>query len=215
MSTREKNTKQRILTEALSLFAVKGYEPVTVAEIASAVGIKAPSLYKHYKSKQEIFEAIFAEMETRYEQQSASMQLDGRDAENDKDYYMNMSEERLVEIGKGLFLFFLHDEYTSKIRKIITIEQYNNPALSAMNAKRFIDDSLSYQETLFGMMVKTGVFIKENPKVMALHFYSPMYLLMSLCDCHPDRENEALQMIEQHIRQFNRLYRKERGSNEI
>ena len=45
-------TKELILDAALKLFAKKGYEAVSVAEIADAVGVKAPSLYKHYKSKQ-------------------------------------------------------------------------------------------------------------------------------------------------------------------
>ena len=40
-------TKQRILAEAVSLFAKEGYEAVSVEQIAKAVGIKAPSLYKH------------------------------------------------------------------------------------------------------------------------------------------------------------------------
>ena len=47
------DTKQRILSESLRLFSENGYDAVSVAEIASAVGIKAPSLYKHYKSKRE------------------------------------------------------------------------------------------------------------------------------------------------------------------
>lgn len=45
---KDETTKQRILSEALKLFASKGYEAVSVAQIAGAVGIKAPSLYKHY-----------------------------------------------------------------------------------------------------------------------------------------------------------------------
>ena len=44
------NTKERILAEAVRLFAERGYEPVSVEMIAAAVGIKAPSLYKHYRS---------------------------------------------------------------------------------------------------------------------------------------------------------------------
>ena len=209
MVKREHHTKQRIMTEALSLFAVKGFEAVSVADVASAVGIKAPSLYKHYDSKQAIFDAILTEMETRYEQQAASMQLNGKDADEDKDYYADMSEERLIEIGQDLFLFFLHDEYTSRFRKMLAIEKYNNPVLAALNAKRYIDDSLSYQGMLLGMLSEAGLLLPENPHVMALHFYSPIFLLLDLCDCCPEREAEALQLIEQHIRQFNRVYKKE------
>ena len=55
---KKETTKQRIVTEAVKLFSKDGYEAVTVEQIATAVGIKAPSLYKHYKSKQDIFETI-------------------------------------------------------------------------------------------------------------------------------------------------------------
>jgi len=206
---KERNTKKAIVDEALELFSLKGFDSVTVADIANAVGIKAPSLYKHFDSKQAIFDAILAEMETRYEQQAASMQLDGKNAEKDKDYYADISVEQLIKIGQELFLFFLHDEYTSRFRKMLTIEKYRNPVLAALNAKRYIDDSVSYQKILFGMLSEAGLLLPENPHIMALHFYSPIFLLLDLCDCCPEREAEALQLIEQHIRQFNRLYKKE------
>ena len=73
----ELTTKQKIRDQALNLFSTKGFESVGVAEIASAVGIKAPSLYKHYASKQMILEAIVEEMNNRYNQYVASMQMDG------------------------------------------------------------------------------------------------------------------------------------------
>lgn len=53
-------TKERILDEALTLFSQYGYDAVSVAKIADAVGIKPPSLYKHFKSKEDIFNAILA-----------------------------------------------------------------------------------------------------------------------------------------------------------
>ena len=64
------DTKHRILDEALTLFSQKGYANVYVGEIAEKVGIKAPSLYKHYKNKQAIFDAIVEEMNSRYEEQT-------------------------------------------------------------------------------------------------------------------------------------------------
>lgn len=63
-ASKKEDTKQRILDEALRLFSQSGYDAVSVERIASAVGIKAPSLYKHFKSKQEIFDAIVAETRT-------------------------------------------------------------------------------------------------------------------------------------------------------
>ena len=52
------DTKQRILEKSLELFSTKGYDAVSVGEIAKAVGIKALSLYNHFPSKQAIFDAI-------------------------------------------------------------------------------------------------------------------------------------------------------------
>lgn len=203
-----KSTKQRILDEALNLFSVKGYEAVSVAEIAEAVGIKAPSLYKHYASKQEIFRAIIEEMDRHYEEKASSMNMSGTDEAADAEMFSRVDENQLVEMGKSLFLHFLHDEYTAKFRKILTIEQYQNAELAELFTKQYTDGPLTYQGIMLGMLAQAGFFKEENPQIMALHFYAPMFLLLSVCDCQPERESQALQMIEQHIRQFNRLYRK-------
>jgi AcrR family transcriptional regulator len=201
-------TKERILLEALSLFAEKGYEAVSVAEIADAVGIKAPSLYKHYTSKQDIFDAIIEKMGVLYEQMAASMQMNGSSADKDAGLFMSVSEETLIAMGKKLFLYFLHDEYASKFRKMLTIEQYHNTMLASLYKKQYMDDPLAYQGLAFGMFVQAGFMIDEDPSVMALHFYAPLFLLLNLCDCHPEAEAEAMNTIERHIRQFNRLYKK-------
>jgi len=201
-------TKQRILSEALTLFSIKGYGPVTVAEIADAVGIKAPSLYKHYKSKQDIFNAILVEMKASYERQTASMDMNGIDAEKDKVLYLNSSEDKIVEMSIGLFQYFLHDENECKFRKMLSIERYNNKELAAEYAKQYIDFPISYQYALFELMVEAGAAISESPQIMAIQYYAPVYLYMTLCDCHPEREAEAVTVLKRHFRQFIRLYHK-------
>jgi AcrR family transcriptional regulator len=52
-------TKDKILQETLRLFADRGYDSTTMNDIAGAVGIKAASLYAHYKGKEELFGAVF------------------------------------------------------------------------------------------------------------------------------------------------------------
>lgn len=202
------STKRRILEKALTLFSEKGFDAVSVGQIAKAVGIKAPSLYKHYKSKQDIFDAILDEMAVRYRQQTAAMQINGVEAKMDINVYTGISEEQLIQMGKDLFLYFLHDEYVCKFRKLLTIEQYHSKTLADLYARQYADDPLSYQSMLFGFLSGSGIFKQENVQTMALHFYAPLYLLLTMCDCQPKREAEALEMLEQHIRQFNRLYRK-------
>ncbi|MCL2671625.1 MAG: TetR/AcrR family transcriptional regulator [Clostridiales bacterium] len=209
MKQENQSTKQLILAEALTLFSTKGYESVTVAEIANAVGVKAPALYKHYKSKQDIFNAILEEMKASYDRQAAAMQMDGRDAEKDQSLYIDTSENATVKRSMELFLYFLHDDNERKFRKVLAIEQYNNRDLADVYANQYVDFPLSYQSALFGLMVNLGVTIPENPQIMALQYYAPVYLYLRLCDCQPEREAEALQILEQHFKQFIRVYHKE------
>lgn len=203
------NTKQRIIKEALTLFAERGYNDVYVSDIAQAVGIKAPSLYKHFKSKQEIFNAILEELKRSYTQQAVMLHINGNNTQADADIYAEANEKSFVKMGKGLFLYFLHDEYAKLFRKMLTIEQFHNSELSGLYSRQYFDDPLKYQSDLFALLIGRGIFKEENADIMALHFYSPIYTLLTLCDRHPDRENEALKMLEKHIKQFNCIYSRE------
>ncbi|MBQ9766818.1 MAG: TetR/AcrR family transcriptional regulator [Lachnospiraceae bacterium] len=203
------NTKERILDAALTLFSEKGYHTVSVAQIADDVGIKAPSLYKHYKSKRDIFDAILSEMQTRYENQANTLNMNGNNATADADIFSSVSEDALIQMGIGLFTYFLHDDYVCRFRKMLTIEQFHDAELSALYTKQYTDDPLSYQSAILSMLCAAGLFRPANANIMALHFYAPLYLLLTLCDREPAREPEALQLLEQHIRQFNLIYQKE------
>jgi AcrR family transcriptional regulator len=57
-TTRGAATSQRILDAAEDLFARLGYRATTVREIAEAVGIRDASLYKHFASKEALYEAV-------------------------------------------------------------------------------------------------------------------------------------------------------------
>lgn len=204
------NTKQRILDEALTLFSEKGYANVFVGDIAERVGIKAPSLYKHYKSKQAIFDAIIEEMGERFSKQAGMLQIAGNDAKKDALIYQEMSEDKLIELGKNLFLYYLHDDYTRRFRKMLTIEQFHDVDLANVYSKQYFDDPLSYQGMLFGMLVAQGLLKTENVSIMTLHFYAPIYMLLTLCDRNPQREEEAIKMMTEHIIQFDKLYGREK-----
>lgn len=69
------DTKQRILEKSLELFSAKGYDAVSVGEIAKAVGIKAPSLYNHFPSKQAIFDAIVESTAAHYEKDTGRIDI--------------------------------------------------------------------------------------------------------------------------------------------
>ena len=200
------DTKQRILDEALTLFSEKGYANVFVNDIAERVGIKAPSLYKHYKSKQAIFDAIIDEMNRRYEQQAQALSINGADPGADAEIYKSMDEDHLVKLGNDLFTYYLHDSYTKRFRKMLTLEQFQDKELAKVYSKQYYDAPLSYQGMLLGLLVAQGLLVTDDVPVMTLQFYAPIYMLLTVCDREPEREQEALKLMDKHIRQFDKLY---------
>lgn len=60
------NTKDKILFESSILFAHKGYTAVSMRNIADKVNIKASSIYNHFKSKEELYDAILNNIEDIY-----------------------------------------------------------------------------------------------------------------------------------------------------
>lgn len=200
-------TKEKIIDEALTLFSTRGFNAVTVEEIANAVGIKAPSLYKHYKSKQCIFNAIIEEMQNRYQRQMEQLQMNGVNPELDSPVFAYWSEKQLLQIGKVLFSYFLHDAYNKRFRKMLILEQFNNETISNLYVSQYFDNPIRFQETVFSSLMSQKRMKECDAKMVALHFYAPIHFLIALCDAQPEREREALTLLENHIQQFNAVYR--------
>ncbi len=200
------DTKHKILDEALTLFSEKGYANVYVNDIADRVGIKAPSLYKHYKNKRAIFDAILDEMNKQFAKQAEALSISGTEPAVDAGIYENMSEEDLLKLGRELFLFYLHDDYNRRFRKMLTIEQFSNPDLAKVYMDLYVDMPLSYQGMLLGMIAKGGMLCTDNVEIMTLHFYAPIYMLLTVCDRDSGREKESLKLLDAHIKQFNHIY---------
>ena len=101
---KRENTKDKILEKALELFSANGYDSVSVGEIARAVGIKAPSIYNHYPSKQAIFDAIVKETAERYEKFTNDIDIHVQNADADTDVFSNITEEFLIQKVRSIFL---------------------------------------------------------------------------------------------------------------
>ena len=89
---------------------------------------------------------------------------------------------------------------------MLTIEQFQDKELAKVYSQQYFDMPLSYQGMLLGLLVSQGLLAAENVPVMTLHFYAPIYMLLTVCDREPEREQEALKLMEEHIRQFDKLY---------
>ncbi len=199
-------TKDKIIEEALTLFSKRGFGAVTVDEIAKAVGIKAPSLYKHYQSKQDIFDAIVHLMKQRYIQQMSQFNMNGMDSQEDYPAFSKMRIEAILQLGKSLFSYYIHDDFNKKFRKMLVITQFDDESMRKMYMSQYFDDPLQYQSRLFESMIPSDKRKEYDCRTIALHFYAPIQFLISLCDAQPEREQDALKMLEEHIKQFSVLY---------
>ena len=199
---KQENTKERILKSALKLFSEYGYESVSVEQIAAAVGIKAPSLYNHYKSKKAIFDAILEESTERYNNFAKNLSVHIGDASKDFSVFDNVSEKFLSDTVKKIFLYSLHDEAISQSRKMMTIEQFRSPELAAAYTKRYVKRLVDYHSEIFCALIKTGEIKPEDPDSLALLYISPVITLIGICDREPDMEAECLDMLDKHIKLF-------------
>ena len=93
---KQEDTKRKIMDAALALFSAKGYDAVSVGEIAAAVGIRAPSLYNHFAGKQAIFDAIVEDTAKRYDEFTARLSVHVGNAEGDVPVFDGIGEDVLV-----------------------------------------------------------------------------------------------------------------------
>lgn len=151
---KKEDTKRRILTEALRLFAQRGYDAVSVEQIANAVGIKAPSLYKHFPSKQSIFDALFERTEHDFDEFLRGISVHVGDAGSDMPVFGSMEADMLAGRFREMMCYLLHDEYVSSFRRMMTIEQFRSPRLSALYTDRYIGKLMDYHTEMFSKLAE-------------------------------------------------------------
>lgn len=199
------NTKQEILNAALDLFSVQGFEATSISQIANAVGIRKASLYSHFENKQAILDALIKEVLERYAEHSIFALANWDDPDFTKDK-QDMTPDAAVQMLQGQLRYILHDPAISRARKMLMIEQFQNPELAKLQTKQNYTDVLRYFTGLVGFLIRQGALTEDNPEIMAAQLCLPITVWLGLCDREPEREQEVMGLVERHIRQFFRLY---------
>ncbi|MCI5654909.1 TetR/AcrR family transcriptional regulator [Candidatus Pseudoruminococcus sp.] len=202
---KQEDTKQRILDKALELFSTQGYDSVSVGEIAKAVGIKAPSLYNHFPSKQAIFDAIVESTAAQYEADTDKINIHVQNAQKDIPVFTEITENALFEKVQQIFEYSLHNEAISRFRRMMTIEQFRSPELATLYSKRYVERILNYHADIFRTLIASGEICAENPDALAMMYVAPVVTLIGVCDRQPEREHECLDKLQNHVRLFFRM----------
>ena len=193
------STKQRILDEALTLFAENGYDGTGVDLIAERVGIKGPSLYKHYKGKEEILNALIDVAEERYEEMFGSEKNIGK-IPKDREEFIKVTMERIS--------FTMRDSMIRKIRMLLVQEQFRNERISEVTTRHQLDGIQRMFAKIIKGLMDEGIVKNDDPKLLAVELTAPAVLQIAKSDRQPQCEEECMEYIEKHLRHFCKVYMK-------
>jgi len=198
------DTKENILLVALRLFAKDGYEAVSVSAIAGELGMTKGALYKHYKNKRDIFDSILDRMSHLDIELSKKYGVPETDFEEAPLAFKNTTMEQFLNFIEATFREWIENEFARNFRKMLTIEQYRNPEMSALYHKCFTDNS--YIEDLFREMMEQGTIKRSDPKLLALELFAPYHFLidMAMVDTSSDIEESAI-LLKAHIERFTEM----------
>ena len=194
------STKERILEEALALFSEKGYDGTGIDQIAARVGIKGPSIYKHFKGKEDILNALIDIAEARYDDSFGSEKNIGS---------IPQSTEEFVRITMDKVAFTIQDPMIQKIRKLLVQEQFRNKRLAEITSKHQMSGIIGMYEKIFINMMEAGIMKKDDPEMLAIELTAPAVLMIAKADRQPGCEKEMLEKIEEHVRHFCGAYMSE------
>lgn len=189
------NTKEKILSKSLDLFSKYGYSDVSMENIAKEVGIKAPSIYKHFKSKKIIFDTIIKDAVIRVDNK-----LD------DVDIYKTIrnghTSLNIEKLSIDIFKYLLHDTFVLKVRKMLSIEMYKNPQAMQYYVEKFIENPMTKQQEIIEYY---GLGKFSDLKVLSTIFYSPILLAVKLYDADPKKEDELIELLKNSYKQLEKI----------
>lgn len=184
------DTKEKILMTALRLFAQDGYEAVSVSKIAGELGMTKGALYKHYKNKRDIFDSILERACQLDMERTKKAGVPEDDFDKMPQPFRNTSVESVMAYMKAQFSYWTEDETACNFRRMLTLEQYRSPEMTSLYQKVLAGGPVNFIEDLFREMMKQGTWQEGNPRQMAVEFFAPFYLLLSMSDVASGKEEK-------------------------
>lgn len=191
------DTRERILDAALTSFAEKGYSGTNLIDIAKSVGIVKSAIYRHFSSKEDLWNALISAMEQYYEERFG--------CEKNLQKVQRACEE-LIEMTMNMVDFTIHDSKVVRIRKILIMEQFRDQRTNELATKHFLTGLESMFTEVFARMMENGSIKQDDPKMLALTYTSPISALIQLCDREPEKEIEVLKKIKDFVQHFVKTY---------
>ena len=191
------DTKERILEAALEMFSQNGYAGTNIRELSASLGLVKSGVYKHYESKEAIWNALLDEMISYYAEHFGSPEHLPPVPD---------SPEGLVTMTMQMVNFTVHDEKVIMTRKVLTLEQFRDIRARELATKHFLTGLTDIFTRIFTSMMAKGLLRKDNPEMLAFAYTAPISTLIHLCDREPDKTEEAIARVEAFSRHFVKTY---------
>ena len=191
------DTKERILEAALEMFSQNGYAGTNIRELSSSLGLVKSGVYKHYESKEAIWNALLDQMIAYYADHFGS-------AEHLPP--VPDSLEGLVTMTMHMVNITVHDEKIIMTRKVLTLEQYRVVRARELATKHFLTGLTEMFTRIFSGMMEKGLLREDDPKMLAFAYTTPISALIHLCDREPEKTEEAIKQVEAFGRHFIKTY---------
>ena len=187
------NTKERILEAALELFSQKGFAGTNIRELSASLGLVKSGIYKHFESKEAVWNALLDRMIAYYGERFGSPENLPPVPE---------SSEELIRLTMRMVDFTVHDEKIVMTRKLLALEQFRDARAKALATKHFLTGLTQMFTPVFQGMMDKGLLRLDDPEMLAFAYTAPISALIHLCDREPEKTEEALTQIEAFSRFF-------------
>ena len=194
------DTKERILAAALEMFSQNGYAGTNIRELSASLGLVKSGVYKHFESKEAIWNALLDQMIAYYAEHFGSPEHLPPVPD---------SLEGLVTMTMQMVNFTVHDEKVIMTRKLLTLEQFRDDRARDLATKHFLTGLTEMFTQVFTGMMDKGLLRKDDPKMLAFAYTAPISALIHLCDREPEKAEEAIRQTEAFSRHFIRVYGQE------
>ena len=191
------DTKERILDAALEMFSQNGYAGTNIRELSASLGLVKSGVYKHFESKEAIWNALLDRMIAYYAEHFGS-------AEHLPS--VPDSLEELTQMTMKMVNFTVHDERIIMTRKVLTLEQYRDQRACELATKHFLTGLTDMFTRIFAGMMDKGLLRRDDPQMLAFAYTAPISALIHLCDREPEKTEEAIRQIEAFSRHFIKIY---------
>ena len=192
-----KDTKERILAKALELFSQNGYERTNIKEIMVSLGLVKSAMYRHFESKEEIWNTLLDRLIVYYEERFGSPE---------KLPPVPESPDELLAMTMQMVNFTVHDETVVMTRKLLTIEQFRDERARKLATKHFLTGLTEMFTHVFSGMMDKDLLRRNDPALLAFSYTAPISVLIHLCDREPEKTDDAITRIEAFARLFIQTY---------